>query len=108
MVKKLLWGVIVVAVIGFIVWSKNPLDDTVNFIIGGSVPNSDLSIGFWSMAGIILLILLVILKAISNLKLQMLAATAKQIKSEEAKKEFEDSNNFEFDRSQRSVIAARN
>lgn len=106
--RKLLWAIVLSAVVGFIVWSKNPLDDTVNFIIGGSIPGSEISIGFWSMVGIILLIILIILKAIANLKLQMLEATSKQIKSEEAKKEFEDSNNFEFDRSQRSVIEARN
>lgn len=106
--KKLLWASILIAVVSFIVWSNNPIDDTMNFIIGGTVPGTKHSIGFWSMIGFIGLILLAIRSAFRGLKLQMLAHTAREIKAEEAKKDFEASSNFEFDRSKRSVIAARN
>ncbi len=105
--RKVLWVSVLMAIVGFIVWSKNPLDDTMNFIIGGSIPGTKHSIGFWSMLGVAGLILTIIHHAYKDLKLQMLAQTAKEIKAEEAKKEFQDSHNFEFDRSKRSVIAAR-
>ena len=106
--KKFFWAMVLVAVICFCAWSKNPLDDAVNFIIGGSIPGTKASIGFWSTIAVAAFILIAIKSAFSSLKLQMLAHTAKEIKAEEAEKEFEDSNNFQFDRSKRSVIAARN
>ena len=106
--KKLLWSLVLIVIVSFAVWSKDPIYDTVNFIIGGTIPGTKLSIGFWSMLGIAGAILLVIRSGLQSLKLQMLAHTATEIKAGEAKKEFETSHNFEFDRSKRSVIAARN
>ncbi len=105
--KRILWGVTVFLVISFIVWSKNPIDDTVNFIIGGTIPGTKNSIGFWPMIGLATTTLVFIKKAFASLKFQMLAHTATEIKSEAAKKEFEEAHNYEFDRSKRSVIAAR-
>lgn len=99
---------ILMPIIGFIIWSKDPLNDVVNFVIGGTIPSTKHSIGFWSMILLSSVILFILNTILKGLKLQMLAHTAAQIKAEEAKKDFETSHNFEFDPSKRSVIAARN
>jgi|GEM_PF-3996939 len=105
--KRALYTGIVLAIIGFIMWSKHPLNDTMNFIIGGSIPGTKYAIGFWSFLPVIGLTLYFVHRGIKNLRLQMLENTAKQIKAEQVKSDFESSSNASFDPSQRSVIAAR-
>lgn len=105
--KKLLWASIVVAIVSFVVWSSDPLNDSVNFIIAGSIPGTDLSIGLWSTLLLAVFLLWLVHLGFKKARLQMLEHTAKQIKSEEAKAEFKEAHDGEFDRSKRSVIAAR-
>lgn len=107
--KKITWAIICAAIVWFIIWSKNPLDETMNFIIGGTIPGTKNSIGFWPMLGVVGLILIGVRKFFQNLKFQMLEHTAKQITKEKAIEEFEQTNSsdtIQFDRSKRSVIAA--
>lgn len=106
--KKLLWAGILASIVGFIVWSNDPLNDTVNFIIAGSIPRTDISIGFWSTILLALLLLWGVFKALKSLRMTMFEQYADQSTSSAAKKAFEDANKIEFDKSQRSVIAARN
>lgn len=106
-VKKIVWALVLVAIIGLMVWSNDPIDDTMNFIIGGSIPGTKLALGFWPTIGVIGTVLLLIHRGLRHTRLQMLENTAKQIKSENAKNEFRNQNSGEFDPKQRSVIAAR-
>ena len=105
--KRWLWAGFLIAIISFMIWSKDPLNDVVNFIIGGSIPGTQVSIGFWSAIGLALFILLLIHRGIKNARLEMLEHTAKQIKAEQAQAEFKESSSPEFDSKRRSVIAAR-
>lgn len=102
-----MWALVLVAIIGLAFWSNDPINDTVNFIIGGSIPGTKLALGFWPMIGVIAGILLLIRRGLRHTHLQMLENTAKQIRAEEAKTEFKNQNSSEFDPEQRSVIAAR-
>ena len=106
--RKLLWVVVVLAVISFVVWSKNPLDETVNFIIGGSVPGTKIVLGFWPTVGLIIAILWLIHRGIKNARLKMMEDVTKKDKAAKAKAEFKEQNSSEhtFDHSKRSVIAA--
>ena len=88
--KKLRTIIVMSFILSYILLSNNPIDDTMNFIIGGSIPGTKFAIGFWPSVGIILIIAWLIKKYIQSLKLQMLEHTAKQIKSENSLKEFSD------------------
>lgn len=105
--RKIVWASLIFAVIGFTVWSSDPLDDAVNFIIGGSIPGTTLALGLWPTLLIAIGITLVIRRGIRRARLQMLDSTAKQIKSEAIKNDFAEKNSgHTFDKSKRSVIAA--
>lgn len=105
--KKATWVSVLTATVGFMVLSNDPLNDTVNFIIAGSIPGTNLSIGFWSTLLLAAILLWCVHLGFKKAKLQMLEHTATQIKAEQAKAEFEDSNKTQFNRKNRSVIAAR-
>lgn len=107
MVKKLIWMVVLAAITSFIVWSKSPLNDTVNFIIGGSIPGTKVALGFWPTLGIIAGTLLLIRLGIKSAQMQMIESATKQSKADQAKSEFKDQNSGAFDPKNRSVIAAR-
>lgn len=104
--KKIVWGSILVVVVSFMVWSKDPLNETVNFIIAGNVPGTSISIGFWSTLLLAAIMLWLVTLGFKKAKLQMLEHTAKEIKKAEAEKEFQETNSGIFDRSKRSVISA--
>lgn len=105
--KKLVWVSILVAVISFVVWSNDPLNDAANFIIAGSIPGTSISIGFWSTLALASLLLWITYRGFKSQQHKIMEQQTKQNKTESAKKEFEDTHKVEFDRSQRSVIAAR-
>lgn len=98
--------IVMVAIVGFVVWSHDPIDDTVNFIIGGSIPGTNLALGFWQTVLCIALLLWVIKRMIAKVRLQLLEQTASQIKAEKMKEEFTERHTVTFDPKQRSVIAA--
>lgn len=104
--KKALWASAVLAIIGFVTWSSDPLNDVANFIIAGSIPGTDTSIGLWSTLLLAAVLLLLVRLGFKHASLQMLEHTATQIKAEEAQAEFKSAHEGEFDRSKRSVIAA--
>lgn len=102
-VRTILLGMVIV---GFIVWSNDPIDDTANFIIGGLVPGTDIALGFWHTVGMIVLCAWAVKRAVTTLRLQLLEHTAKQITAEKMKDEFAAQHNVTFNPKQRSVIAA--
>lgn len=107
--KQWYWAVLLIALCAFCTLSNDPLNDFVNFLIGGSIPGTHFSIGFWSTIAFAGALLFGLLKIFRGLKLQMLEHTANQIKAEQAKQDFAKNNSgdsFTFNRSQRSVIAA--
>lgn len=104
--RKVFWAVLLIAIVSFTIWSKDPLNDVVNFIIGGIIPKTNVSIGFWGTIAIATGVLYAVRRAIKNTRLQMLENTAKQIKAEELSSDFESKSAIEFDHSKRSVIAA--
>lgn len=106
--RRLVWGAVLVAILSFMVWSKNPIDDTMNFIIGGSIPHSTASLGFWPMMTLAAGILLLIRRSLKNTRMKMIEASTQHNKVEQAAVEFKEQNSGEtFDKSLRSVIAAR-
>lgn len=86
--QKLYTALILGLFIGFILWSNNPIDDTMNFVVGGTIPGTKSSLGFWPMIGIITGLLWLLMRFTRHLKLQMLEHTAKQITAEKARDEF--------------------
>lgn len=105
--KKIRAILLVMAMVGFVVWSHDPIDDAANFIIGGLVPGTNIALGFWHTAGVIALLIWAVKRSITALRLQLLEHTAKQITAEKIKDEFSMQHNSSFDPKQRSVIAAR-
>ncbi len=90
--RRIVYTLVVVSgVTGFILWSQDPLNDTVNFIIGGTIPGTKNALGFWPMLGMIFVLLWLLARFIRNLKLQMLEHTAHQIVAEKARDEFAES-----------------
>jgi hypothetical protein len=87
-VRKFYMLIIASLVITFVLWSKNPIDDTMNFILGGTIPGTKTALGFWPMIGMITILIRLLVRFIGNLKLQMLEHTAKQIMTEKARDEF--------------------
>ena len=106
--KKIVWGMVVVAIIMFITLSKSPLDAVMNFVVGGVVPGTKASLGFWPMMVLSGLFVLALFRTLKNMRFSMLENTANQIRSEQSAKEFKEKNSSEvyYDKKQRSVIAA--
>ena len=106
--KKIFWGTVAIAIIMFIAFSQHPLDTVVNFVIGGVVPGTKIALGFWPMMTFAVLLLLALHRMLKNMRLKMIETTTRQIKSEQAAKEFKEQNSGDvtFDKNQRSVIAA--
>lgn len=108
--KKLLWTIVIISIASFIIWSTDPLDQTMNFIIGGAIPGTKIVLGFWPTLMIITGLIAFIIRAFKNAHLTMMEEVTKQSKTETAKAEFKQQHSGEgvFDRRNRSVIAAPN
>lgn len=105
--KKVVWFLAITLVVGFIILSNNPVDEIMNFIIGGSIPGTKIVLGFWPSLGLIALLLWLVRRAASRMRLQMMKRTTEEIKIENAKIDFQNTNNPEQKHKNRSVIAAR-
>ena len=102
--KKIIWASIVSGVILFTVISKDPLNEAVNFLLTGTIPGTNLSIGFWSTMLVAVVALLLIYRGIKNAHHRMIVA---QIEKKESTAHSSPMlQEVEFDRTQRSVIAA--
>lgn len=101
--KKIILGVIGIAITTFVMLSNDPLNDTVNFIIAGSIPGTKFSIGFWSTMLLAAVFLLIIRRAVKNARHKMQVFEVKKSKVEKSAQE---TNELEFDHSKRSIIAA--
>ncbi len=89
--RKLYILIILGLLIAYVTWSKNPIDDLMNFILGGTIPGTKTALGFWPMIGMIIVQLGLLVRFVGHLKLQMLEHTAKQITSEKARDDFAES-----------------
>jgi len=87
-VRKLYFLIILGLLVTYVTWSKNPIDDTMNFILGGTIPGTKTALGFWPMIGMIIAMFGLLIRFVGHLKLQMLEHTAKQIKTEKALDKF--------------------
>lgn len=104
--RKVMWTIVVIAVVSFIILSNNPIDETVNFIIGGEIPHTNMVLGFWPSIGFVGIVLWLIRRGLSNLHLEMISHTAKEITAETEKREFKESHASDETQKNRSVIAA--
>lgn len=104
--KKIVWVSSILLIIGFARLSNDPLNDIANFIIAGSIPGTSASIGLWSTLLLALILLWIVNLGFRKARLQMLEHTAAQIKAEEEKLRFKESNSGEASQLSRSVIAA--
>lgn len=52
--RKMLWIGAVLLVVGFAMWSKDPLNDVVSFIMSGSIPKTNIELNFWQTLGLTL------------------------------------------------------
>lgn len=64
---------------GFIIMSNDPLGDTAGFIIGGLVPGTNISLGFWPSVLIILLLIHSVYRWMKSLHFEMLESIAGDI-----------------------------
>lgn len=71
--------IIAVVVMGFIIMSNDPLGDTAGFIIGGLVPGTNISLGFWPSVLIILLLIHSVYRWMKSLHFEMLESIAGDI-----------------------------
>ncbi len=105
--KKVVWALVMASVISFLIWSKNPLDEVANFIIGGEVPGTKLVLSFWPSIGLATITLWLVKRWVKSLRVQMLSHTAQEINSEKAQAEFKEAHDSnEFNHKNRAVIAA--
>lgn len=104
--KKVRTILFAMAIMGFVVWSHDPIDDTANFIVGGSVPGTKIVLGFWPTIGFIGILFWILKRAITSIRLQLLEHTAKQISAEKMNQDFKEKNTAVLEPSQRAVIAA--
>ena len=87
--RKMLWIGAVLLVVGFAMWSKDPLNDVVSFIMSGSIPKTNIELNFWQTLGLVG------------------ARKAADITAEEAKRDFKERSDPEsIATKKRSVIAA--
>jgi hypothetical protein len=103
--RKFVWACIAIIGIGFIIISNDPLNEAANFIIGGSIPGTQYSIGAWSSLLLVAILMWVLSRGLRRARFQMLEHTAKMITKEQTdiSKTIED---VTFDRRNRGVIAA--
>jgi len=107
--KKVFWVGLVVATAGYIASLPSPLNDTFNFIIGGTIPGTSRSLGFWPFMSLVLIAIVLLIRFLHTIRLQMLEGKAKQIKAEQLKEQSQltaATEEVTFDLKQRSVIAA--
>lgn len=105
--NKLRASLIVGSILSYIKIANNPIDDAMNFIIGGSIPGTKLAIGFWPSIGLILLTVWLIKKYVSSIKLQMLEHTAKDIKAENKRKEFSENYGDSDKKLQKAILGQK-
>lgn len=82
---------VIAPVAGFMMWSNDPADDIIHFIIGGTIPGTKQALGFWPILLCIFTLVCLYIRFARNLRLQMLEHTAKQITAEKQRSEFQDS-----------------
>lgn len=105
--RKMLWTGAVLLIVGFAMWSKDPLNDVVSFIMSGSIPRSDIVLNFWQTVGVVGVCSALIVAAGKAVQFEMLGRKAADIKEEQAKQEFKDQSDPEPTASKNhSVIAA--
>lgn len=105
--NKLRASLIIGTFIGYIKISSNPIDDAMNFIIGGSIPGTKIAIGFWPSTILILLTIWLIKRYVSSIRLQMLEQTAKDIKSENKRKEFSENYGVTDKKLQKAILGQK-
>jgi hypothetical protein len=103
--KKLILAVLVSLIIGFMLLSNDPLNDIVNFLIAGSIPGTNLALGFWPTIGIAALLLFGVKKYFNHLNDELLQQTAKQITEETAKSEFKETYGTKDSASKKAIFA---
>jgi hypothetical protein len=106
MKRKLLILSMVAAMVGVAIFHHDPLQLLANFIVGGVVPGLNISLGFIPTLGVILALLWLMKRWISDIHFQMIRRTALEMSAENAQKELTVSE--AQDRSERrAVVAAR-
>ncbi len=105
--RKMLWIGAVLLVVGFAMWSKDPLNDVVSFIMSGSIPKANIELNFWQTLGLVGVFSGLLVAASKALQFEMLARKAADITAEEAKRDFKERSDPEsIATKKRSVIAA--
>ena len=73
---------------GFIVLSNDPLNDTVNFLIAGSIPGTNIALGFWPTIGLVAIMIFGIKIYLNHLNDEYIEHTAKLITEEKRQEDF--------------------
>jgi hypothetical protein len=68
---------IIAVVVGFIILSKDPLGDVAGFIIGGLIPGTNISLGFWPSILLVLLLVHWVYIWVKSLHFEMLESIAR-------------------------------
>lgn len=105
--RKLLWAGVVLLIVSFAMWSKDPLNDVVSFIMSGSIPKTNIELGFWQTLGLVGVFSGFLYAASKALQFEMLARKAADITAEQAKQDFKEHSDPEsVTPKKHSVIAA--
>jgi len=96
----------IVLVVSYTQIIDSPLNSLAAFIIAGDIPGTKISLGFWATIGLAFIILSLLTKWLSHIKLDMLENKAKTITAENLAKDFKESSAPEVATKNISVIAA--
>lgn len=105
--RKLLWTGVLLSIVSFAMWSKDPLNDVVSFIMSGSIPRTNINLNFWQTIGLTGILSGVLFAASKAIQFEMLARKASDITEERVKQEFKEHGDPQsVSGKNRSVIAA--
>src|SRR5688572_11111186 len=96
---------ICVTVASYTLLVDDPLNSLFSFILAGSIPGTEIVLGFWPTLISATLLLLLVRNYLRYLKISSMEITAKQIRQEKLRTNFKESNST-ISAKERSVIAA--
>ncbi len=105
--RKMLWIGVVLIIVSFAMWSKDPLNDVVSFIMSGSIPRTTIELNFWQTIGIVAIFSVLFFATAKGVQFEMLDHKATDIRAEKAKQDFKTDNDPEYSTSKNNAVSAK-
>lgn len=103
---RLLFGLGICSIGAYVVFIDDPLNSTVSFLIAGTVPGTDITLGLWPSLVVALAFLYLFAKLVGRVQYRFLEGKAQQITHENIAREFKETHDSETVVKNKSVIAA--